>query len=192
MRTAPSSGPRHLTDEQLATVVDAFRRGDRAAFRAIYNLYEHNIYRFCRHLIGDETIACDAFQETFVRMYEHRAELRTNNLQSWLFSIARRVCLNIMRTKRSQHETFDEAYHSISDQLPGDVLLREHLDRAMALLSVPLREALILRDVEGHSYHEIADIVGIDLSLAKVRVYRARLHMRKLLMPIVAERQRQP
>jgi RNA polymerase sigma-70 factor (ECF subfamily) len=190
MRNTPTNGPKVLTDDQLLAVVVAFRDGDRQAFRALYNRYERSMYRFCRHLVGDDALASDAFQETFVRMFEHRDELRTDNIQSWLFSIARRVCLNMLRTKRAGHEAFDEAMHTHEVPMYADVLLREHLERAMQQLPVTLREALILRDIEGHSYNEIAEIVGIDLSLAKVRVYRARLHMRKLLMPIVAERQR--
>jgi RNA polymerase sigma-70 factor (ECF subfamily) len=56
------------------------------------------------------------------------------------------------------------------------------------MLPLSLREAIILRDIEGHSYADIADIVGIDLSLAKVRVFRARLILRRILSPIVTER----
>jgi len=170
--------------------VDAFRDGDRDAFKSLYDRFEQPIYRFCRHMMNDEAAARDAFQETFIRMFENRQTLRTNNVQSWLFSIARRVCLNMIRSRRKQHESFDETFHGDALSFTGDVFLREHLEKAMTQLPVSLREALVLRDVEGHSYNEIAEIVGIDLSLAKVRVYRARLHMRRLLSPVVSERGR--
>lgn len=190
MRT-PASHTREEMDQQiLLLLVEAFRGGDRQAFRALYDRYEQQIYRFCRHMVSDDDLAGDAFQETFIRAYENRTSLRTTNIQSWLYAIARRVCLNLLRSKRKGHEAFDETYHGEQEEAKSDILLREHLDRALAKLPITLKEALILRDVEGHSYREIADIVGIDLSLAKVRVYRARLHMRRLLSTVVPERRR--
>ena len=135
-------------------------------------------------------MAGDAFQETFIRMYQHHRDLRTSNIQSWLFAIARRVCLNLIRTRKRQNEVFNEDLHGGAETSVGDVFLKEHLEKAMSKLPVTLREALILRDVEGHSYQEIATICGIDLSLAKVRVFRARQHMRRILTPVVVERGR--
>jgi len=179
-----------IDEADLPAVVEAFKDGDRAAFRRLYDHFQRPIYRFCRHLTGDEAMAGDAFQETFIRMYQHHRDLRTSNIQSWLFAIARRVCLNLLRTRRRQNEVFDEDLHGGSVSPEGDVFLREHLEQAMACLPVTLREALILRDVEGHSYQEIAVICGIDLSLAKVRVFRARQHMRRILTPVVTERGR--
>jgi len=188
MRNQTTSDRRPVDEEFLATVIEAFKAGDKQAFRMLYDRYDQAIYRFCRHLVVDEALARDAFQETFIRMYEHRQDLRGTNIQSWLFTIARRVSLNLLRARRRTHEEFNETLHESVDHIDSDVLLREHIDRALALLPVALREALILRDVEGHSYLEIAEIVGIDISLAKVRVYRARLIMRKHLSTIVAER----
>lgn len=178
-----------LSEIEIAMVVEAFRRGDSEAFDVLYAMYKARIYRFCLHMMTDEMLAKDAFQETFIRMYEHRMELRGQNIGSWLFTIARRACLNQMRARRQNHEAFDETYHGapIEDEIV-DVYLREHIERALAMLPVPLREALVLREYDGYSYNEIATIVGIDLSLAKVRVYRARLHMRKLLADLVEAR----
>lgn len=169
-------------------MLEEFRDGSRDAFRLLYDRFEYPIYRFCKHLTGDEATARDAFQETFIRMYEHRRELKTDRFESWLFSIARRVCLNLIRMRRREHESFDESFHTNAGAPETDDILRAHLSRALSMLPFSLREAIILRDVEGHSYSDIAEIVGIDLSLAKVRVYRARLMMRRILSPIVTER----
>ena len=179
-----------LSPAQQAELLAAFRRGDKQAFRFLYDVYEHSVYRFCRHLTGDEAQARDAFQETFIRFYEHRNDLHSDNVRSWLFTIARRSCLNIIRTQRKTHDVFDEVQHSEANMPLADIFLREQIERAMGCLPLALREALILRDIEGYTYQELADIIGIDISLAKVRVYRARLHMRKLLMPIVQEHRR--
>lgn len=174
-----------LTDENIDAVVLAFRDGDRDAFRMLYDAYYARVYRFCLHMVVDEALAKDAFQETFIRMFEHRASLRGVNVRSWLFSIARRACLNMIRAKRGGHESFDETYHGPRTTEERDVALRQQIDNALTQLPVALRESLVLREFEGYTYQEIADTVGIDLSLAKVRVYRARLMMRKILAPIL-------
>jgi len=179
----------HITrlEDDLTDLVRAFKDGDRDAFRTLYDFFQTPIYRFCRHMIADEAMAKDAFQETFIRMYEHRMELRGENVRSWLFTIARRVCLNQLRTRRSAHIEFDETFHANPEPVERDVVLKERIDKALEQLPMTLREALVLREYEGHSYQEIAALVGIDLSLAKVRVYRARLLMRKLLAGVVLQ-----
>lgn len=173
------------TIEMLTATVVAFRAGDRDAFRFLYDTYSGSVYRFCRHMLGDESSAKDAFQDTFIRFYEHRSELKGDNVRSWLFVIARRTCLNVIRSRRTLHETFDEGAHAWRQDAESDVALRDQIEIAMRALPVALREALILREYEGHSYQEIADICAVDVSLAKVRVHRARLTMRKLLSAIV-------
>lgn len=179
---------RQRSDQDIAALAMAFRSGDRLAFDALYGLFHAKVFRFCRRMMGDEILAKDAFQETFIRMFEHRMDLRGDNVRSWLFSIARRVCLNQLRSRRIDHDAFDEGLHGgPHHQAESDVLLREQIERALLRLPLPLREALVLREYEGHSYQEIADIVGIDLSLAKVRVYRARLMMRRYLSAVVTQ-----
>lgn len=187
MRGTTNHNANLLNDEKLAAAVMAFRDGDRAAFKTLYDMFSTAVYRFCRHMISDEAMAKDAFQETFIRMYEHRSELRGLNVRSWLFTISRRVCLNQLRARRASHISFDETFHAQAEFTQPDVLLKEQIERALDQLPVALREALVLREYEGHSYLEIAAIVGIDLSLAKVRVYRARLMMRKLLASVAPQ-----
>lgn len=178
---------RQIPNAELTALVSAFRMGDAAAFDALYALFNARIYRFCRRMLSDDALAKDAFQETFIRMYEHRAELRGDNVTSWLYTIARRVCLNMLRARRVDHDAFDETYHARAETIDGDIFLREEIESALARLPVTLREALVLREYEGHSYNEIALIAGIDLSLAKVRVFRARLLMRKYLTAVMLQ-----
>ena len=74
-----------------------------------------------------------------------------------------------------------------SDEKKTDVMLKKTIDEAIASLSVQLREAIVLREYQECSYQEIAQILDIDISLAKVRVHRARLQLRKILEPVVRE-----
>ena len=94
--------------------------------------------------------------------------------------------MNVIRA-RIEHEVFDEVYHGGMRAPHEDVGMKEFIDKAIASLPVALREAVILREYEERSYQEIAEILDIDLSLAKVRVHRARILLRKMLTPLVRE-----
>lgn len=174
-------------EEKLLEAVEALQKGSAEAFHILYNNYSPKVYRFCLRMLTDPELAKDAFQETFIKVYENRSSFRGNNFAAWLFTIARNTCLNYIRSKKEQ-ETFDEVYHDTgSNENVIDPALKMQIDKAIQTLPVPMREALILREYEDFSYQEIADALGIDLSLAKVRVHRARLILRKLLKPLVEE-----
>lgn len=173
-------------EHELQIVTSALKKGSAEAFNILYHRYNQRIYRFCLRMLGNEAAAKDAFQETFIRVYEHRKTFRGNNFRAWLFTIARNTCLNAIRV-RKDHESFDEMYHLKVDFKLGDVALNDQIQKAIATLPISLKEALLLREYEGYSYKEIAEILEIDLSLAKVRVHRARIILRKLLKPIVKE-----
>lgn len=173
-----------LDDEQKA--IESLKTGSAEAFHVLYNKYQQKVYRFCLRMMVDPVQAKDAFQETFIKVYENRKNFKGTNFTAWLFTISRHVCLNMIRSQKN-HETFDEIYHGNMKSPDSDVGLKEVLEQAVQSLPVNLKEALILREYEDCSYQEIADILGIDLSLAKVRVHRARLILRKILQPLVKE-----
>ncbi len=173
-------------DAVLEEAMKNLPKGSAEAYRMLYERYHNKVYRFCLRMLGDEEQAADAFQETFINIYEHRKEFKGNNFSAWLFTIARHNCLNIIR-KRKESESFNEEYHAISEQKTSDVALKDYIQKALDILPETLREALILREYEGYSYQEIADITGTELSLAKVRVFRARTTLRKLLLPLRQE-----
>ncbi len=175
-----------VSDKELQRAVKELKQGSAEAFQILYNKYHNKVYRFCLRMLDDEAAAKDAFQETFIRVYEHRKEFHGKNFSAWLFTIARHTCLNHIRARR-EHETFDEVFHGSKNERVTDIGLKDSLDKAIATLPPAMREALVLREYEECSYQEIADILGIDLSLAKVRVYRARIILRKILKPIRKE-----
>ncbi len=175
-----------VSDDQLQAAIQNLRKGSAEAFHLLYNKYSQRVYRFCLRMLAEEAAAEDAFQETFIRVYEHRKSFRGTNFAAWLFTIARHTCLNLIRA-RKDHDSFDEVFHGAPEHKPGDVGLKEQIENAIAILPLTLREALVLREYEECTYQEIAEILGIELSLAKVRVHRARLILRKLLKPIVKE-----
>lgn len=178
-------------DEEHQNALEQFQQGSAEAFHILYKRYHQGVYRFCLKMMGNEAAGKDAFQETFMRMYEHRRDFRGTNFPGWLFTIARHTCLNLIRSRKtfdSLNEECHEALSSTNKLDESDVIMRNSIDKAISQLPFELREALLLREYEEYSYQEIADIIGIDISLAKVRVHRARLILRKILSPIVQER----
>jgi RNA polymerase sigma-70 factor (ECF subfamily) len=161
-------------------------KGSIEAFNFLYEKYQNKAYWFCLRMLGDPESAKDAFQETFIKVYEKRKDFRGENFNAWLFTIARHICLNIIRARKEFDEL--EENSQINDSLrQSDIGMKEYIEAAMQKLPVAYREALILREYEECSYQEIADILGIELANAKVRVHRARTLMRKLLTPLAKE-----
>jgi RNA polymerase sigma-70 factor, ECF subfamily len=177
---------KNMNEIDEAKVTEDLRKGSAEAFQILYRKYHNKVYRFCLRMLGTEAAAKDAFQETFIKVYDHRHEFRGDNFGAWLFTIARRVCLNALRTKK-EFESFEEVFYNVGYENHSDVGVRDQINKAIALLPVQLREAFILRDYNECSYQEIAGILGIDLSLAKVRVHRARMFLRKILNPVHKE-----
>lgn len=175
-----------IDEQKLQEAVENLTKGSAEAFQILYTKYNQKVYRFCLRILGDDAQAKDAFQETFIRVFENKDSFRGDNFGAWLFTIARHTCLNMIRSRRL-HESLDEAYHMPMQTVQEDVALKDHIEKAIQKVPITLREALVLREYEECTYQEIADILGIDLSLAKVRVYRARVLLRKMLKPIVKE-----
>ena len=173
-------------EKQIKKAVSNLKEGSAEAFHILYTKYHNKIYRYCLRMLGDEAQAKDAFQETFIRVYENRDKFQGKNFSAWLFTIARHTCLNVLRAKRP-HDTFDETFHAKEENKPVDVGLKKQIEQAVTMLPEDLREAFVLREYNEYSYKEIAEILDIELSLAKVRVYRARVILRKLLKPIRKE-----
>lgn len=171
---------------ELRQAAEDLRRGSAEAFHLLYQEYSQQIYRFCLRMLGKKEYAQDAFQETFIKVFENRTTFRGDNFSAWLYTIARHVCLNMIRLDRNFEKlpdnTLSFAYINISD-----VGLNNFVQKAILQLPISFREALILREYGENSYEEIAEILGIGVSLAKIRVHRARILLKKLLEPIAKE-----
>lgn len=174
--------------------VEAFIRGDVAAFKYIYAKYRQRIFSYCLYITGDKTIAEDAFQEAFTRAYTRRDQLKEPKaLKSWLLLITRSVCLNMLRTSKF---TPDFVYLDEKDPEEGegftpreltsnplDVGTGDALKAALQRLAPMYREAFLLREFEGYSYEEISEMTGASVMNVKVRITRAKKMLRKFLEP---------
>lgn len=164
---------RLASDEWLVASV---RRGDIAAFEALYERHSGELLAFCVYMLGSRQDAEDAVQATFASAYRAlRADRRPVALRPWLFTIARNDCLSILRRRRPVVELTGEPA-SRSDPLE-QLELREEVRRVFTgLRELPERQraALVLAEVHGLSQLEIAAVLGVRADQVKAFIYQAR------------------
>lgn len=170
-----------LADDDLFCLT---RNGDIEAFNALFRRYERKVYMYCMRVLLDEEMANDAFQEAFMRVYEHRRSYDGRNFMVWFFTIVRNVCLNMRRNKKLT-VPFETSPANASTPQVRDIVLYDHIVAALNQLPVDHREALVLYEYDGYSYQEIADIIGVSIATVKIRIFRARKMLRTLLHPVV-------
>ena len=151
--------------------------GDERAFDAFYEANVGRVYAVTLRLCGDGSKARRLTQESFVRAWERLGSYRgESRLASWLHRIAVNVALEAGRRRSRWWGRLapSDAGLGVSDRAADRPGLRVDLERAIAGLPPRAREALVLRDVEGHSYEEIAALMGVAVGTVKAQVHRAR------------------
>lgn len=139
-----------------------------------------------RYLLHDAAAAADAVQDAYLRALRHFGGWRGGDARAWLLAIVRNVCRDA-QTGRDPGVEFDEALHSdaVSDDTPAADLdrraARETLAQALERLPREFREVIVLRELEGLSYKEIADVTGVPVGTVMSRLSRARERLRRVL-----------
>lgn len=182
-----------------APVVERLRARDEAAFEELVGRHERAIFQLARRLLGDHEEALDATQEVFLRVFRGLPSFRGQaSLRTWIWGIALNVCrsrlgsaarrLQQRRTPlASGDDDGDESLLPLPDSRPGPeqgaygAELRRALERALAALSPEHREVVVLRDVQGLDYEEMAAVLGCALGTVKSRLGRARAALRQAL-----------
>lgn len=184
--------------------LEALRSGDRAEFARLVDTYSPLVYRLGLKLLNSPQDAEDILQETFIKAYRHlqgfdgRARIST-----WLYRIATNEALMLLRKRHpdaiSVHEPWE---NEIEDQEPlqivdwcclpeGELMseeARENLDRAVDKLPASLRVIFLLREIEGLSTRETAEVLSLSEAAVKTRLSRARLKLREDLSSYFGER----
>ncbi len=176
------------------------KRGDRAAFAELVEKYRQPVMNLVYRTLRDETEAEDLAQNVFLQVYKSRSRYkRTAKFSTWLFTIARNLCLNELR-RRSRHpaESLEETHGEREGQpqrqyedkkvfLPTETLLHgelaQKIEEALAELPENQRTAILLCRQEDLSYEEIAEILGCSLSATKSLIHRGREVLKQKLKP---------
>lgn len=158
--------------------------GNRDAFKTLIQRYSDPLYRHALCMTGSPDVAEDILQLSFIKAYQHLAEVR-GRFDAWVFRIVANGCKDWLKNIRRSHLSYDEDDQPSSYATPDEELdrteLRSDLDRALSTLPASLREAFVMKHVEGRSYEEMADLLGTTVGALKMRVHRAREALQALL-----------
>jgi RNA polymerase sigma-70 factor, ECF subfamily len=166
-------------------LVVAAQGGDHRAFEALVLKYQDRIYRLIQRLVNGSDVVDDLAQEVFIRAYRSLGDFKgESSLYTWLYKIALNLCRNHYRTqgRRPAHEELDEADGATGSVAAGgtpeeEVFRREfweHLRRGLEELPAEQREAVVFCDLEGMSYEEMAEVMGVPIGTVRSRIFRGR------------------
>lgn len=180
------------TDE--ARLVDLARSGSLPAFNQLVVLHQQTAYNVACRLLGNAEAAADVTQDAFVSAFEHLSGFRGGSFRSWLLRIATNGCYDYLRASQRRPATSLEAISAADEggfdppdpaDSPERIALRRETVAAIqkGLLTLPLdmRTAVVLYDVQGLSYDEIAEVTAVSLGTVKSRISRGRAKMRDYL-----------
>ena len=165
-------------------VISRILAGEREAFATLIGRYSDPLYRHALGMTGSPDVAEDILQTSFIKAYHHLGEVR-GRFDAWLFRIVANGCKDWLKNIRRTHLSYDEDDQPSTFASPDEDLdrteLRQDLDSALAQLAPSLREAFIMKHVEGRSYEEMADLLATTVGALKMRVHRAREALQTLL-----------
>ena len=188
----------HAPDD--ATLIARSQDGDLAAFDALVLRHQQEVFAVAMRMLGDRDEAQDVAQDAFVRAFRCLGTFRGQaKLSTWLVSITMNLCRN-RRRWWARHRRFVVASlddpieteegtltHEVADPAPSPATMAERRERhqqltgALQMLSEGERSIVVLRDIQGYSYEEIADVLHCRVGTVKSRLSRARLRLRALL-----------
>lgn len=178
-----------MTGEKV--LLQRAKKGEMAAFESLVTAYERRVYSLALRSTGSEADAADITQEVFLRAYRSLDTFRgESGFSTWLYRITVNLCVDLAR-KNNPAESLDdeqalEAPETRGAYQPETALanseLRRELDAALSLVSEEHRKIVILRDVAGMSYADIAAALELEEGTVKSRLARARAALRKILI----------
>jgi RNA polymerase sigma-70 factor, ECF subfamily len=184
------------SDEEL---MQEFQKGNETAFISLYERYKLAIYRFLYRKVNHQGRAEDLTQEVFVALIEHCREWRQeSSFKTYLYRIAFNRAISELR--RAEHKVMiagdDEANAHRTARVASNTIspaaaveqqeMQVHVQRALAQLEPEQRDPIILREYEGLSYEEIAEILGVPIGTIKSRIFRGKVELKRLLEPVMS------
>ena len=185
-----------------AAVVSAFLVGEERAFHELVERYQTRLLNFIYRTIGDRERAEDLVQEVFIRVYRHLHRFdRSKKFSTWIYTIASNLAKNELRNRsrnplvlfQTIKKNWDADHRPLewedTQYKPDDLFrkrhLREKVEEAVKQLPEHHRIVFVLRELEGKTYEEIAEITGCNLGTVKSRLNRARNNFAQIIAPLV-------
>ncbi len=189
-----------IEDENDQQLVERVQKGDKAAFDLLVRKYQHRVLKLVGRFVKDTAEAEDVAQEAFLKAYRALPAFRGDSaFYTWLYRIAINTAKNMLVSNRRRPVDFDldlqdPEQHDRQARLkdvdtPEGVLLTDEIrgvvERALEQLPEDLRKAIILRELEGLSYEEIAEAMDCPVGTVRSRIFRAREAIDRKLKPLL-------
>ncbi|MEJ5239951.1 MAG: sigma-70 family RNA polymerase sigma factor [Anaerolineales bacterium] len=179
------------------TLLSQAQRGDLDAFNRLVLAYQDQLFNIAFRILGDEDLAADATQEAFLHAFQKITTFRSGSLRGWLIRIVTNLCYDELRRQKRRPQTALEPLTAEGDEVespswmsdsrpsPEASLEQKELEHALEhclqALPLPFRAIVVLADIEGLDYSEIAVALRIPLGTVKSRLARARMRLRECL-----------
>jgi len=191
-----------LKEADDSMLVARFLAGERRAFTELADRYHVRLMNFIQRTIGDRERAEDLVQETFIRVYRHLHRFdQTKKFSTWVYTIAGNLAKHELRNRsrnplvlfQTIKKNWDADHRPLewedNTYRPDDLYRKRHLkemiEGAVAQLPEHHRMVFVLREMEGKTYEEIAEITGVNLGTVKSRLNRARNNFAQLIEPML-------
>jgi RNA polymerase sigma-70 factor (ECF subfamily) len=183
--------------------ITALQAGNRAEFARLVEIYSSRIYRLAMKMLQNQQDAEDILQETFLKAYKALPQFEgRSSLSTWLYRIATNEALMFLRRKYPDQLSVEQPSDEEEEQTPFEIVdwcclpegelmsaeARANLERSVEALPQSLRVVFLLRDVEGLSTRDAAEILDLSETAVKTRLSRARLRLRELLSKYYRDR----
>jgi RNA polymerase sigma-70 factor, ECF subfamily len=161
--------------------------GEERAFAELMRRHENRVFAMAFRITGDRADALDAAQEAFISFFRRASSFRGESaLSTWLYRIAMNAAYDVVRKRRPTPEPRQDLLEAPPDAVTGmedEVAMRSDITGALALLSPEYRYAVVMHDLGGLPYEEIATITEVSLGTVKSRISRGRRRLAELLEP---------
>lgn len=186
-----------MTREEEDELITLVQKGDKASFEKLVLENQKRVYNLALRMVGNEEDAFDMSQEAFIKAYNSIAFFRGDSKFSvWLYRLTTNVCLDFLRSEgRKPHNSLSyisEDNEEKEIEIPDDRFspetivekteLREAVNRGLLSLPKDYRAVLLLREIDGLSYEEIADTLSLEVGTVKSRIFRARKRLCAILV----------
>ena len=161
-------------------------RGDEGAFRVLVERYREGILNLAYQMLGSADDAEDLTQEVFVRMLKHWRKFKGGSLRPWLYRIAVNLCMTALKKKRARGEVPLDGAEGL-EAPTGDPVTAMAVRAALSKMSPKLRAVLLLRELHGLDYIEIAEVLKVPMGTVRSRLSRAREEFKRIWLEMEKE-----
>ncbi len=189
-----------MTNEEVKELIDRCQNGDMLAFEDLVHQYERLVYSIAYRMLNNHSDAQDITQEVFVKVYQKLDMYKpSHSFTAWISTISSNTSIDYIRKHKKQtvlsldkEIEFEDSSVSLNieskDLSPEQELLQKEktqlLQKAISLLDEDSRELIVLRDINGLSYNEIADMFDLKLGTVKSKISRSRLKLQKIILDL--------